>query len=97
MLIAAGKKTFNICQTQYVIESRLKKHTSAHLFRKKTRIKIHMIQAKIIYTNLLAFVICPWSYYLWQPTIIGSQCQLVHSDWLLSVLQTKDQQRTLLS
>ena len=34
-----------------------------------------------------------WSYYLWQPTIIGSQCQLVHSDWLPSVLQTEDQQR----
>ena len=27
-------------------------------------------------------------------TIIGSQCQLVHSDWLPSVLQTEDQQRT---
>ena len=30
------------------------------------------------------------SFFLWQPTIIGSQCQLVLSHWLLSFLQTND-------
>ena len=29
----------------------------------------------------------------WQPTIIGSHCQLVPSGWLPSVLQTEDQQK----
>ena len=43
--------------------------------------------------NRRSFFIGPRSYYLWQPTIIGSQCQLVHSDWLPLVLQTEDRQR----
>ena len=31
------------------------------------------------------------SFFLWEPTIIGSQSKLALSDWLLSVLQTEDQ------
>ena len=43
--------------------------------------------------NHQSFFVGPRSCYLWQPTIIGSQFLLVHSDWLPSVLQTEDQQR----
>ena len=32
-------------------------------------------------------------FFLWQPTIIGSQCQLVLSHWLPSVLQTNNLSR----